>query len=685
MKPVDGLRAVLVSDERRTPYSGMLPGVIAGVYEPNALYIDLDQLCGAAGVDFIQARVVGLDPNRKMATLNTGVTLHADSISINPGGAPQASLAGDKPDWFLTAKPIGSFWAQWQSWLERYFTQAPTRNPNILVVGGGAAGVEIAFAIQNKLTTQDVRSGAVMVAGASKLPLPGLGEVTGRRVLSEFVRQGIQYLADTRVHIDQQQQVLLNGLARDFDLVIWAAGVDAPRWLSESGLACNQHGFARVDANLQSVSHPGVFLTGDAIDFVPKSLPKAGVYSVRMGPVLARNLIANALAKSLTPYRPQPHTLFLLGNGQGKALGCYAGMSLWARWLWRWKDRIDRQFMARFGDEMVRHKSKMLAAEEKRIGHSMRCEGCAAKVEGASLNQALMDVSVRPLGDAASLANSSWVQSVDAITSPLGDPYLHGFIAVIHALSDLYVSGALMDDCRPQLAVQVTVARGQPANEAARLSVIMQGVMAAALQEGADVITGHSATGQADQVSVTVTGQLEPQMTDEGYEGQPVGVFLSKPLGVGMMLAARMRGEAAGKAIAACIDSMTTSNRAAAGALRATGALAMTDVTGFGLVNHLRSILPANASALLDAEQLPRFNGLLRHRRSSLFLSNALHSGYRGEQLSFDEALAFDPQTSGGVVALVPLVNRDLVPDDIVQIGTLKWGLDSTRPRVMFD
>ena len=690
MKPVDGLRAILVSDERRTPYSGMLPGVIAGAYEPDALYIDLDQLCGAAGVEFIQARVVGLDPHRKVVTLNTGVKLHADSISINPGGAPLAPMMGDQPDWLLTAKPIGSFWAQWQSWLERWIaqashvSQASQRAANILVVGGGAAGVEIAFAVHNKLTLQAGRPGCVTIASASPLPLPSLGAGAGRRVLKELKRQNISFFGETRVEITQQRKVLLDGSASDFDLVIWAAGVDAPGWLADSGLACNQHGFASVDANLQSISHPGVFLAGDAVDFVPKPLPKAGVYSVRMGPVLAKNLVANAVGKGLTAYRPQAHTLFLLGNGQGKALAWYAGLSVWGRWLWRWKDHIDRQFMARFGAEMTLRKSKMLAAEEKRLGHSVRCEGCAAKVEGDSLNQALDDISVRPLGDAALLGNSHWVQSVDAISSPVGDPYLHGFIAVIHALSDLYVSGALIDGCRPQLAVQVTVARGRPTNEATRLSIIMQGVMAAAAQEGADVITGHSATGQADQVSVTVTGQLKPQVPTAVDNGQPVGVFLSKPLGVGMMLVARMRGEAKSQAIAACLDRMTTSNRVAADALRAAGALSMTDVTGFGLANHLRSILPDKASALLDAKQLPRLKGLPLDRRSSIFMSNALHAGFRGEQLSFDEALAFDPQTSGGVVALVPLDNRHLIPDDIVQIGTLEWGLDSASPRVMF-
>ena len=120
------------------------------------------------------------------------------------------------------------------------------------------------------------------------------------------------------------------------------------------------------------------------------------------------------------------------------------------------------------------------------------------------------------------------------------------------------------------------------------------------------MITGHSATGQADQVSVTVTGQLKPQVPTAVDDGQPVGVFLSKPLGgwydVG---GTQMRGEAKSQAMSACLDRMTTSNRVAADALRAAGALSMTDVTGFGLANHLRSILPDKASALLDAKQLP--------------------------------------------------------------------------------
>ena len=683
MKPVEGLRAILVSDERRTPYSGMLPGVIAGAYEPDELYIDLDRLCGAAGIEFIQARALALEPQGKTVTLDTGLILQADSVSINPGGAPQAPLVGQQPDWLIMAKPIGAFWAQWQNWLDQWVARNTPTSAKVLVVGGGAAGVELAFAINSRLSQQSQAGATVTLAGTSKFPLPGLGASTGRRVLHELKRQRISYMPKTRVDVDHHH-VLLNGTAGRFDLVIWAAGVAAPKWLADSGLACDQQGFAKVDASVQSVSHPGIFLAGDAVHFTPKPLPKAGVYSVRMGPVLAQNLAANARNLPLKAYRPQPHTLFLLGNGQGKALGWYAGHSLWTRWLWRWKDHIDRQFMERFGVQMTARKAAMIASAEKRSGHAMRCEGCAAKVESSSLHSALHDASVRPLGDAAALAGSDWVQSVDAISSPLGDPYLHGFIAVIHAMSDLYVSGRLKTNNRPQLAVQITVARGRSSNEAARLSVIMQGVIAAAKQEGADIITGHSATGQADQVSVTVTGQIDPHQPALPPIDQPIGVFLSKPLGVGMMLASRMQGIACSQAMSACLNVMTRSNLFAAEAIRKAGGFAMTDVTGFGLANHLNSILPEHAVARLDAATLPRLPGLAPDVRSSLFLSNAQHAGYRGEQLSFDEALAFDPQTSGGVVALVPMAHRDQLPDDIAQIGTLDWGLDSTQPRVMF-
>ena len=219
--------------------------------------------------------------------------------------------------------------------------------------------------------------GCVTIASASPLPLPSLGSGQGGARSKRIKTANISFCGETRVEITQQREVLLGRSASDFDLVIWATGVDAPAWLADSGLACNQQGFASVDANLQSISHPGVFLAGDAVDFLPNPLPKAGVYSVRMGPVLAKNLVANAVGKGLTAYRPQAHTLFLLGNGQSKALAWYAGLSVWGRWLWRWKDRIDRQFMARFGAEMTLRKSKMLATEEKRLGHSMRCEGAA--------------------------------------------------------------------------------------------------------------------------------------------------------------------------------------------------------------------------------------------------------------------------------------------------------------------
>ena len=683
MRPVDGLRAVLVNDGRRTPYSGMLPGCIAGHYQENELYIDLDQLCGAADVEFVEGKAVQIDPVHKEVTLASGTVLSADALSLNPGGAPLSPFLKTKqPPWLLMAKPIAPFWQSWLGWQQRLAAISWSRVARVLVVGGGAAGVELAFAVNAALRGGNPERVQVTLASNSKLPLPDLGPGAGSAVLREFEKLSIGFQGESTATLTADAPHL-NGVAFKADLVIWAAGVAAAPWLAESGLACDARGFASVDGCLQSISHPGVFVAGDAVDFRPKKLPKAGIYSVRMGPIIAENLIRYAQGKPLKPYVPQAKTLFLLGNGRGKALACYAGISFWANWFWRWKDRIDRKFIVRFGVEMQTLKQKKVWVEERKSGQKMRCEACAAKVEAGSLVAALKNASVVQSGDAAIFGDRQWLQSVDAMTSPLGDPYLHGFIAVIHALSDLYVSGQLLENQRPKLAIQVTVGRGRPAIEANRLLAIMHGVKAAAAQEGADIITGHSATGPVDQVSVTVTGRALPYVPPQAELPAEVGIFLSKPLGVGALLVARRLGAGRALSISAAIASMKASNRRAAECAMAAGALALTDVTGFGLANHLATILPPTSNAVLTSSLFPKLPEIDEKVRSSLFQSNLFNAGYQNERLSFDQALAFDPQTSGGVLALVPMANAEQVKREFWQIGALNWALDTHQRRVI--
>jgi NADH dehydrogenase FAD-containing subunit len=142
------------------------------------------------------------------------------------------------------------------------------------------------------------------------------------------------------------------------DLLLWATGAQAQAWQRDAArrgrLAVDAAGFVRVDARLQSVSHPRVFAVGDCAAFDPP-LPKAGVFAVRQGPVLTAQLRA-ALAGAAAPpaYRPQRRFLVLLATGDGRAIASRGRLWAEGRWVMRWKDHIDRGFIAGFAAGPVR-------------------------------------------------------------------------------------------------------------------------------------------------------------------------------------------------------------------------------------------------------------------------------------------------------------------------------------------
>jgi len=135
------------------------------------------------------------------------------------------------------------------------------------------------------------------------------------------------------------------------DLIVWATGAAAVPWVGQSGLACDDRGFAAVNDGLQSPSHPFVFAAGDVAAMTNRPVPKAGVFAVRQGPVLAANLRSYLAGEPLRPFRPQPRYLSLMSTGDGHAIASWAGLAWQGRWVWAWKDRIDRAFMRRYQAE----------------------------------------------------------------------------------------------------------------------------------------------------------------------------------------------------------------------------------------------------------------------------------------------------------------------------------------------
>jgi selenide,water dikinase len=344
--PFAGTEVTLISPYPRQIYSGMLPGWIAGHYSIDECAIPIDRLAQRAGVRFVQATCSGLDLDANIAHCANGEQIAFDLVSIDSG--PTLALA-DLPgaeQYALPIRPIEGLVAAWPAMLERA-RQAPA-GFNLAIVGDGAAGTELAFAIQARFASERLAQAQVTLIGANSAPLDGF-PLRLRSTISQLLSErGIATLANRRALAFLPGQLRLSDeTLLDADCSLTVTGAAAPRWPADSGLACDATGFIRLTRTLQSVSHPFVFAAGDVAAYADPR-PKSGVFAVRAGPVLANNLRAACQGKALQRWIPQAKALYLISTGPRHALAVRGALSIGGSWVWRWKDWIDRHFMKRF-------------------------------------------------------------------------------------------------------------------------------------------------------------------------------------------------------------------------------------------------------------------------------------------------------------------------------------------------
>lgn len=339
-RPEPGVVLTLVSPDRDTPYSGMLPGLVAGHYTHDEAHIDLEPLARYADARFVRDRVVALDPAARVATTASGERLPFDVASLDIGSQPDMTMPGAR-EHATGVKPVESFLAWWDDVRARAKRGEVRR---IAVVGGGAGGTEVVLAMRHRLAEDGASAHIALVSDRSNLPA-----AAKRSLLDALDEARVErYLGHGAASFDADGVVLANGARVDADEVVCATPATAAPWLAASGLACDARGFVRTDDRLRSVSHPHVFAAGDCGSQDGHPHPRSGVYAVRQGPPLAHNLRAAATAKPLRPYRPQPVTLALISTGGKHAVAVWGPIAFAGDWVWRWKDGIDRRFMRRY-------------------------------------------------------------------------------------------------------------------------------------------------------------------------------------------------------------------------------------------------------------------------------------------------------------------------------------------------
>jgi len=848
MDPMPGVQATLITRDVETPYSGMLPGHVAGFYTREECHIDLGKLANFGGVRLVHAEAIGIDREKKVVKMKGRPDIPYDVLSINIGSAPQlAQMERDgkaekggvatKAATVTPVKPIDGFSGKWETILKRVCDLAtnlstpaggtagnppasaspatpagassvqeglvspdvaraktpsvrgdsdasspvprasisspsrgnkiapspdiasspdvaptpsksssdlpPTTKPpptladsvaptpdmprkkssishdsvsspirrsstvpetvDLVVVGGGAGGVELALSMHARLQRELVARGApvrtvrvsLVSRSATLMPLHSpAARAAFARILGE---RGIT------VHLGKEVErawgrslVCSDGSFIACDECIWCTSAGAQGWLKETGLTLDSAGFVLVQPTLESVNSPDVFAVGDICSIVGHPRPKAGVFAVRGGPPLARNIRRKLLegnATRLEDWIPQESFLGIIGTGQtSECVASRGGLGLEGAWLWELKDWIDRTWMAGYTTrlpimapptEALPQVARAAGAEAlETLSHAaMRCGGCGAKVGATSLSRVLAKLREQaPFADDAKNGvivgldspddcavvlpdpeGRASIHTVDFFRSFVKDPYIFGKIAANHALSDCFAMNAL-----PKTALAIAVVPfGIESKVEDSLFQMMAGACSVLAEAGCSLVGGHTCEGPELSLGFSVNGLVK--WPEEGMRkgGMKEGdmLILTKPIGTGTIFAADMRGKARGTWVAAALDSMCLSNQKAGALLKEHGATSCTDVTGFGLLGHLIEMASAShASVFLNLDGVPTLPGATDLVKAGIF-SSLQPANLRLRHAVVNEAeavshpaypLIYDPQTSGGLVASVP-------------------------------
>jgi selenide,water dikinase len=676
MNPLPGARLTVINPGPTAPYTGMLPGHVAGHYSRDDLDIDLVRLARFCGARLIDGAVDALDADARVMHIEGWGDLEYDVASLDVGITAEMPEIEGFSDHGTGAKPLGQYASRWRAFLRA--VEVGDTAPEVAVIGGGVAGVELSLAMAHALRNVSKRPVITVLEAADQTT--GTGPKARARLMQAMDALGVTLRTGAQVErIAADHVALLDGSRIAAAFTVASAGARSHAWIADTGLPL-ENGFVRVTETLSVEGYDTLFAVGDCAHLTHAPRPKAGVFAVREAPILHDNLRAVLTGGKMRAFHPQKHYLKLISLGGKSALAERGGLTVSGPLLWRWKDHIDRSFMDKLTD-LPAMPAPRLPAVRALGGNTAKplCAGCGSKIAGDSLAQALTvlppparaDVLSRPGDDAAILAHGArkQVMTTDHLRAFTADPVTLTRIAAVHALGDIWAMGA-----SPQAALSsVTLPRMSRTLQARTLAEVLRTASEVMHAAGADLVGGHSTMGSETVIGFSLTGLCDGDPIGH-YGAQPGdALILTRPIGTGVILAAEMAGQTRGTNVQAMLRRMGTPQGDAAAIL--SGAQAMTDVTGFGLAGHLLAICKASgvgAQIVLDA--VPVYDGALDLSAAGHFSS--LHAdNLRSAPVTYHDpqdpkfALLHDPQTAGGLLAAVPANQADFLIERLCAAG----------------
>ncbi|MGH1374520.1 MAG: selenide, water dikinase SelD [Cellvibrionaceae bacterium] len=699
--PIEGLRITLVSPSVSAPYSGMLPGLIAGHFSFEQAHIDLPRLCQLAGARFVQASVTRVDSVAQRIQLSDRPALSYDVASINTGLTPDVRVLG--VDQYTTPiKPISGLYERWLALSSHLKAQAKKGLPiRIAVVGGGAAAVELIQAVAARIAREPGLVGAakfVLLQGKSGLP-ENYPRSIQHAIAQQFKSLNIEIIENflvseiERSDTESYRLTSATGDTQTASEIFWCTHGRGADWIKGSNLPVDEQGFIQTNPELNVANTKTLFACGDCATIIGQERPKAGVYAVRQAPTLHENIVSSLEGKRLRAHRSQKSFLSIITGGNQWAVASKGRIAFGAplpSWVWRWKRSIDESFMRQFlPDKNTDHFAPMqrpFNAKSEPHKIAMRCGGCGAKISNTILRAVLKDVNtladssiVIGLGTSDDCAVISpprgklLSQSVDILKNLVSDPYLQGQVSAEHALSDLFAMGARPHSA--QAIVNLPIAAERLIEN--DLRQLMAGATEVLNRHNCMLVGGHTSEASELSIGFSVNGFCDPE---ELFRKSSVRsgdcLVLTKPLGIGMLFAAHNLAAAKGVWIETAIDAMLLSNAGAARIAEKFDVGAMTDVTGFGLLGHLLEMLAeSNFCAQLYLDQLPILEGAQSVCDEGYVSS--LHGENQKQMLHLAPEhldhvrtpFLFDPQTSGGLLMAVAQQDVEHLHRELIASG----------------
>ncbi len=634
---IDGLRITLISDVYETPYSGMLPGFIENDYSLDDIQIDLYKICYQGNFRFINCKVNKIDGNKNLIYFINRPPLKFDCLSINIGINNDTKKIKNANKFALKLKPISKInYKEISNNLEK---------KKVGIVGSGPAGVEISLALKKRYDEIDI----LLFTGKRGL-LPSYSNSSKNSILTKLNEANIKTIfKDEVVEIKKNKIVTKSSKVYIVDKAILSTNGVPPKWLKKTNLKLSQEGFIQTNEKLQT-NFNHIFAAGDIINFSNKSLTKSGVYAVKSGLILTKNIRNFILKKSLVNYKPQKHYLSIIGLSNGKALAYKYNLHLTSKFILSFKKYIDLNFINKFKPyNKLDHKKNI-----------MECKGCASKINLTILKSSLPKNIIKSSKDASQITKGSeYVNSIDMITSIVTDPFLLGKISANHALSDIYASFA-----KPLSSLMILQLPKSSNNiHAEDLKQIQAGAKLILNQSSCLLSGGHTMIGEDKNpvVGFSIIGKKFKKSANI-IKNKDV-VILTEKLGTGIIFAGVNSNSISSRYIKNVINQLENGNFKLGNLLNQIKPLEATDITGYGLGNHLINLIDRNKyikGITILKDKIKLFEGVLECLRKNV------HSSFYEQNFNYGKnkilfknndlknKIFFDPQTVGGIAFIIP-------------------------------